>query len=221
MIDLLYYSCMIFFCYLKDWIPILKEQWSTFMSYLQPRLQILAPTIVDVYHASKSFIAPHVFKVLENLFSYTQVSANEVDSYNLKAAFCWLTGWSSFWFCCFLLCQEAKKFVEAYMPRIALVTRSCFDKAFFALKWYIVNLFRACWKFITVSTLFHHQVSIAFLLFSPFSGHSSVCNIFIWTWIYHKSVRLFGLKPWFCIDLYSANIVCIVLSTNKIIHLLC
>ncbi|XP_024024286.1 uncharacterized protein LOC21399864 isoform X6 [Morus notabilis] len=107
-----------------DWIPILKEQWSTFMSSLQPRLQILAPTIVDVYHASKSFMA-HVFKVLENLFSYT---------------------------------QEAKKFVEAYMPRIAVVTRSCFDKAFFVLKWYIVNLFRACWKFITVSTLFHHQV---------------------------------------------------------------
>ncbi|XP_024024276.1 uncharacterized protein LOC21399864 isoform X2 [Morus notabilis] len=110
--------------YAQDWIPILKEQWSTFMSSLQPRLQILAPTIVDVYHASKSFMA-HVFKVLENLFSYT---------------------------------QEAKKFVEAYMPRIAVVTRSCFDKAFFVLKWYIVNLFRACWKFITVSTLFHHQV---------------------------------------------------------------
>lgn len=84
MIDLLvvslhgFLTVTIFSCYLQDHIPILKEQWSEFISSSQPRLQLLIERIVDKYHASKSFIEPHAVRALKVLNWSTQVSANEV-----------------------------------------------------------------------------------------------------------------------------------------------
>ncbi|PON56826.1 DNA repair ATPase-like protein, partial [Parasponia andersonii] len=60
--------------YFQDWIPILKEQWLSFVTSLEPRIQLLTTKIVDTYYASKSYIAPRAVKVLKDLCSYTQIA---------------------------------------------------------------------------------------------------------------------------------------------------
>ncbi|PQQ20087.1 uncharacterized protein Pyn_02062 [Prunus yedoensis var. nudiflora] len=44
------------------WIPSLKKQSFAFIAYLRPHIQSVATNTVDVYHSSKSSIAPLVFK---------------------------------------------------------------------------------------------------------------------------------------------------------------
>ncbi|KAF8389454.1 hypothetical protein HHK36_026149 [Tetracentron sinense] len=47
------------------WIPVLKEKWLTFTTYVEPRVQSLATKTVEVYEASRTAIAPHIVKVQE------------------------------------------------------------------------------------------------------------------------------------------------------------
>ncbi|XP_021277616.1 structural maintenance of chromosomes protein 2-like isoform X2 [Herrania umbratica] len=44
------------------WIPAMKEEWSTFINYLEPLCQSLLSKSNEVYHASMNSMAPHVVK---------------------------------------------------------------------------------------------------------------------------------------------------------------
>ncbi|PQM37715.1 hypothetical protein Pyn_22390 [Prunus yedoensis var. nudiflora] len=56
------------------WIPSLKKQSFAFIAYLKPHIQSVATNTVDVYHSSKSSIAPLVFKVQKLADPYIQVA---------------------------------------------------------------------------------------------------------------------------------------------------
>ncbi|PON86752.1 DNA repair ATPase-like protein [Trema orientale] len=60
--------------YVQDWLPILKEQCLSFVTSLEPRIQLLTAKTVDTYYASKNYIAPRAVKVLKDLCSYTQIT---------------------------------------------------------------------------------------------------------------------------------------------------
>ncbi|GMN62047.1 hypothetical protein TIFTF001_031130 [Ficus carica] len=168
-----------------DWVPIMKEQWSAFLTLVKPHVQSLRPKIADLYHSLKSYIGPHAVKVLKDLLSYPQASASEnhipilkeqwsefisssqprlqllieriVDEYHASKSFIEphavralkVLNWST---------QVAKKFTGTFMYQIVILTRSCLYNVYFAWKWYAINVFRACWKLITFLTSFHHQV---------------------------------------------------------------
>ncbi|KAF8400207.1 hypothetical protein HHK36_013503 [Tetracentron sinense] len=54
------------------WIPVLKEQWLTFTTYVEPHVQSLTTKTVEVYEASKTAITPHIVKVKEFSDPYFQ-----------------------------------------------------------------------------------------------------------------------------------------------------
>ncbi|PON36699.1 hypothetical protein PanWU01x14_326340, partial [Parasponia andersonii] len=66
---------------LQDWIPILKEQLLSFVTYLEPRMQLLTAKTIDTYYASKSYIAQCADKVLKDLCSYTREAKKLSETY--------------------------------------------------------------------------------------------------------------------------------------------
>ncbi|XP_059637549.1 uncharacterized protein LOC132279550 isoform X2 [Cornus florida] len=54
------------------WIPIIKEHWLTFVTNIEPHVQLLSARTIEVYHASKNSIEPHVVKVQEMVDPYIQ-----------------------------------------------------------------------------------------------------------------------------------------------------
>ncbi|KAH0993442.1 hypothetical protein GBA52_004925 [Prunus armeniaca] len=63
------------------WIPSLKKQSFAFIAYLKPHIQSVATNTVDVYHSSKSSIAPLVFKVQKLADPYIQEAKKFTDPY--------------------------------------------------------------------------------------------------------------------------------------------
>ncbi|PON63614.1 hypothetical protein TorRG33x02_275930 [Trema orientale] len=70
----------------QDWIAILKEQWLSFVTSLEPCIQLLTAKIVDAYYASKSYIAPRAVKVLKDLCSYTREAKKLSETYMHQTA---------------------------------------------------------------------------------------------------------------------------------------
>ncbi|XP_034199471.1 uncharacterized protein LOC117614692 isoform X1 [Prunus dulcis] len=63
------------------WIPSLKKQSFAFIACLKPHIQSIATNTVDVYHSSKSSIAPLVFKVQKLADPYIQEAKKFTDPY--------------------------------------------------------------------------------------------------------------------------------------------
>lgn len=57
-----------------------------------------------------------------------------------------------------LLWQEAKKYTEPYIDRVAMVTKPHLDKLHIALKPYTEKVLNAYRKVITTTTFLHHEV---------------------------------------------------------------
>ncbi|XP_040374780.1 uncharacterized protein LOC112196016 isoform X2 [Rosa chinensis] len=62
----------------KKWIPGLKKQSLEIVAYLDPNIQLLTAKTVDIYHSSKSSVAPFVFKAQEMANPHIQVRQHEV-----------------------------------------------------------------------------------------------------------------------------------------------
>ncbi|XP_024959023.1 uncharacterized protein LOC112499999 [Cynara cardunculus var. scolymus] len=45
------------------WIPIIKEQWLTFVTNMEPHAQILTAKTVEIYDASKKTLKPHIVNI--------------------------------------------------------------------------------------------------------------------------------------------------------------
>ncbi|VVA28294.1 PREDICTED: myosin heavy [Prunus dulcis] len=65
----------------NKWIPSLKKQSFAFIACLKPHIQSIATNTVDVYHSSKSSIAPLVFKVQKLADPYIQEAKKFTDPY--------------------------------------------------------------------------------------------------------------------------------------------
>lgn len=61
---------------MKKWLPSMMEQWLTFVTSLEPHIQSLTTKTFEVYHASKSSVAPHVIKIQKMADHYIQVRLN-------------------------------------------------------------------------------------------------------------------------------------------------
>ncbi|XP_022730029.1 uncharacterized protein LOC111285066 isoform X2 [Durio zibethinus] len=53
-------------------IPMIKEEWSNFINYLEPHLQSLLSKIIEVYNASKNSLTPHLVKARKLTDPYIQ-----------------------------------------------------------------------------------------------------------------------------------------------------
>ncbi|XP_040374779.1 uncharacterized protein LOC112196016 isoform X1 [Rosa chinensis] len=62
----------------SKWIPGLKKQSLEIVAYLDPNIQLLTAKTVDIYHSSKSSVAPFVFKAQEMANPHIQVRQHEV-----------------------------------------------------------------------------------------------------------------------------------------------
>ncbi|KAG5565033.1 hypothetical protein RHGRI_001047 [Rhododendron griersonianum] len=47
------------------WIPIMKDQWVGFVTQIRPHVESLTAKTIELYHASKDTIQPHVVKIQE------------------------------------------------------------------------------------------------------------------------------------------------------------
>ncbi|KAL6977838.1 hypothetical protein U1Q18_026622 [Sarracenia purpurea var. burkii] len=56
------------------WVPSIKDQWSKLVTQIEPHAKSLTAKSIEVYHASKNSLQPHVVKVLEIVDPYLQVS---------------------------------------------------------------------------------------------------------------------------------------------------
>ncbi|XP_057467717.1 uncharacterized protein LOC130757093 isoform X1 [Actinidia eriantha] len=54
------------------WVPTIKDQWLRFVTQIGPHVKSLTAKSVEVYHASKNTIEPHVVKVQEMVDPYLQ-----------------------------------------------------------------------------------------------------------------------------------------------------
>ena len=168
------------FCYLKKWVPTIKDQWLRFVTQIGPHVKSLTAKSVEVYHASKNTIEPHVVKVQEMVDPYLQVYLTEI-SCSTNMIF-WMTflQWHNFiWW------QEGKKFTKPYIDQVATVTSPHVDKARVFLKPYTKKVTRTYRKFVKAGTMYHRRV---FLPFTPFSLYS-------W-YIQYNTITAFFSKIW-------------------------
>ncbi|KAI8571454.1 hypothetical protein RHMOL_Rhmol01G0121400 [Rhododendron molle] len=49
----------------ETWIPIMKDQWVGFVTQIRPHVESLTAKTIELYHASKDSIQPHVVKIQE------------------------------------------------------------------------------------------------------------------------------------------------------------
>ncbi|XP_058113547.1 uncharacterized protein LOC131256625 isoform X2 [Magnolia sinica] len=56
----------------KRWVPVLKEQWLAFTTFVGPHVESVTIKTVEVYEASKSTLTPHIVKVQELANPYLQ-----------------------------------------------------------------------------------------------------------------------------------------------------
>ncbi|KAK9269797.1 hypothetical protein L1049_001575 [Liquidambar formosana] len=63
------------------WIPVMQEWWLTFVTYLEPHMQTLTAKTVEVYHASKSSVAPHFVKLQKMADPYFQEAKKFTNPY--------------------------------------------------------------------------------------------------------------------------------------------
>ncbi|EOY32001.1 Myosin heavy chain-related-like protein [Theobroma cacao] len=63
------------------WIPVMKEEWSTFINRLEPLCQSLLSKSNEVYHASMNSMAPHVVKARTLTNPYIQEVKNFAEPY--------------------------------------------------------------------------------------------------------------------------------------------
>ncbi|XWS28134.1 hypothetical protein CRYUN_Cryun25bG0039500 [Craigia yunnanensis] len=54
------------------WMPMMKEEWSNFMNYLELHLQSLLSKTIEVYDASKNSLMPHLIKACTLTYPYIQ-----------------------------------------------------------------------------------------------------------------------------------------------------
>ncbi|XP_062077439.1 uncharacterized protein LOC133782219 isoform X2 [Humulus lupulus] len=64
-----------------DWVPILKEQWLVFVTFVKLCVQLLMEKLVDMYHVAKNYFAPHAVKVSKDLVSYAWEAKNLTVSF--------------------------------------------------------------------------------------------------------------------------------------------
>ncbi|KAK6248025.1 hypothetical protein QUC31_019590 [Theobroma cacao] len=67
--------------YCLHWIPVMKEEWSTFINRLEPLCQSLLSKSNEVYHASMNSMAPHVVKARTLTNPYIQEVKNFAEPY--------------------------------------------------------------------------------------------------------------------------------------------
>lgn len=63
------------------WLPSMMEQWLTFVTSLEPHVQSLTTKMFEVYHASKSSVAPHVIKIQKMADHYIQGAMKFTEPY--------------------------------------------------------------------------------------------------------------------------------------------
>ncbi|XP_061991982.1 uncharacterized protein LOC133710028 [Rosa rugosa] len=116
----------------STWIPGLKKQSLEIVAYLEPNIQLVTAKTVDIYHASKSSVAPFVFKAQEMANPHIQVAKKFTEPY---------------------IAQLMMVIDEATM-----VTRTHLANIHVALKPYTKQVLHACRKFIKSATFYHHEV---------------------------------------------------------------
>jgi hypothetical protein len=60
-------------CFLKKWIPTIKDQWVVVKTNVEPHVQSVTKKSIEVYETSKSAVTPHVVRVQELVDPYFQV----------------------------------------------------------------------------------------------------------------------------------------------------
>lgn len=69
-----------YFLNLKEWIPTIKSGWFAFVTSIEPSFELLTAKVVDVYHASKKTIGPHIVKAQQTLDPYFKVFNESIMS---------------------------------------------------------------------------------------------------------------------------------------------
>ncbi|GLU10464.1 hypothetical protein SLE2022_272640 [Rubroshorea leprosula] len=64
-----------------EWIPMIVEEWTTCMTYLDPHLRSLFTKAIEVYYASKDSIRPHVVKARKMTDPYIQEARKFAEPY--------------------------------------------------------------------------------------------------------------------------------------------
>lgn len=116
----------------SKWIPGLKKQSLEIIAHLEPNIQLLAAKTVDVYHSSKSSVAPIVFKAQEMADPHIQVAKKFTKPYIAR--------------------------VTMVIDEATMVTRIHLANIHVTLKPYTKEVLQACRKFIKSAAFYHHEV---------------------------------------------------------------
>lgn len=72
--SLLKFPCSFFFSSVKKWVPAVKEQWVTLITYVGPHVQMVSANAMEAYRVCINTVTLHVVNVKELANPYFQVS---------------------------------------------------------------------------------------------------------------------------------------------------
>ena len=117
-----------FFFFLKEWIPVLKNQMLNVISNLKPHFDFLSFETIEVYYASKKILVSYVVKLQSSATTFMQV---KIKLHNLFFFFFffynYLVAISPLW--SYHFWQELHKYAKPYMNQIATVAKIYLDTA--------------------------------------------------------------------------------------------